>query len=60
MLETLERTNRFVVPLDRRGEWYRYHHLFGQLLRNELERSEPGPGARAQRVVRWPGASPTT
>ena len=40
-LESLERTNRFVVPLDRRGEWYRYHHLFGQLLRNELERSDP-------------------
>ena len=30
-----------MVPLDRRGEWYRYHHLFGQLLRKELERSEP-------------------
>ena len=41
MLETLARTNGFVVPLDRRSEWYRYHHLFGQLLRNELERSEP-------------------
>ena len=40
-LETLERTNGFVVGLDRRGEWYRYHHLFGQLLRTELERSEP-------------------
>ena len=40
-LERLERSNGFVVPLDRRGEWYRYHHLFGQLLRNELERSEP-------------------
>ena len=40
-LEMLERANRFVVPLDRRGEWYRYHHLFGQLLRSELERSEP-------------------
>ena len=40
-LETLERANGFVVPLDRRGEWYRYHHLFGQLLRNELERTEP-------------------
>ena len=40
-LETFERTNGFVVPLDRRGEWYRYHHLFGELLRNELERSEP-------------------
>ena len=41
MLETLERSNHFVVPLDRRSEWYRYHHLFGQQLRNELERSEP-------------------
>ena len=41
MLETLGRTNGFVVPLDRRGEWYRYHHLFGELLRDELERSEP-------------------
>ena len=40
-LESLERTNCFVVPLDRRGEWYRYHHLFSELLRTELERSEP-------------------
>ena len=40
-LETLERTNGFVVPLDRRAGWYRYHHLFAELLRNELERSEP-------------------
>jgi LuxR family transcriptional regulator, maltose regulon positive regulatory protein len=41
MLETLARTNGFVVPLDRRGEWYRYHHLFGELLRNELEHRQP-------------------
>jgi LuxR family maltose regulon positive regulatory protein len=40
-LEALERANCFVVPLDRQSEWYRYHHLFGQLLRNELQRSEP-------------------
>ena len=40
-LEALEHENCFVVPLDRRGEWYRYHHLFGELLRDELERSEP-------------------
>ena len=40
-LQSLERTNGFVVPLDRHGEWYRYHHLFGRLLRDELERSEP-------------------
>ena len=41
MLSRLGSTNGFVVPLDRTGEWYRYHHLFGQLLRDELERSEP-------------------
>jgi LuxR family maltose regulon positive regulatory protein len=40
-LEALEHTNGFVVPLDRQGEWYRYHHLFGQLLSKELEHSEP-------------------
>ena len=40
-LEELERANGFVVPLDRKGAWYRYHHLFGELLRNELEHSEP-------------------
>ena len=53
-LETLERTNSFLVPLDRRGEWYRYHHLFGQMLRNELERSEPAM-ARAlnSRAMAW-------
>jgi LuxR family maltose regulon positive regulatory protein len=40
-LETLARTNGFLVPLDRRGEWFRYHHLFRQLLRSELDRTEP-------------------
>ncbi len=53
-LESLERTNCFVVPLDRRGEWYRYHHLFGELLRKELESSEPDV-ARAlnARAMAW-------
>ena len=40
-LEKLAQGNGFVVPLDRRGEWYRYHHLFGELLRNDLDRTEP-------------------
>ena len=53
-LEALERTNGFVVPLDRRGEWYRYHHLFGELLRNELERSEPDVvPALNRRAMAW-------
>ena len=41
MLESLARSNLFLVPLDRTGEWYRYHHLFRELLRSELERLEP-------------------
>ena len=41
MLESLARSNLFLVPLDRTGEWYRYHHLFRELLRAELERLEP-------------------
>ena len=37
----LARSNAFVVPLDDRGEWYRYHHLFRDLLRAELKRRHP-------------------
>jgi LuxR family maltose regulon positive regulatory protein len=40
-LESLERSNLLLVPLDRRREWYRYHHLFRELLRAELDRREP-------------------
>ena len=41
VLEQLERRNLLVVPLDRRREWYRYHHLFRELLLSELRRREP-------------------
>jgi len=41
MLDELERRNLLVVPLDRRGEWYRYHHLLRDLLRADLRRSHP-------------------
>ncbi len=37
-LERLDRANLFIVPLDNRREWYRYHHLFGSLLRHRLAR----------------------
>jgi len=40
-LEALEEANFFVVPLDHHREWYRYHHLFRDMLRSELERVEP-------------------
>ena len=35
-LEELERANLFLVPLDNERCWYRYHHLFGELLRQRL------------------------
>ncbi len=41
ILESLARSNLFLVPLAGGGEWYRYHHLFQELLRAELTRAEP-------------------
>ena len=41
-LSGLEHSNLLLVPLDTRREWYRYHHLFGSLLRHELEATEHG------------------
>jgi LuxR family maltose regulon positive regulatory protein len=41
MLETLEQANLFVVPLDDEGRWYRYHHLFADVLRQRLRRAQP-------------------
>ena len=41
MLARIERSNLFLVPLDAKRRWYRYHHLFGELLRHELEQAEP-------------------
>ena len=41
LLDALSHTNLFLVPLDDRAEWYRFHHLFSQLLRVELEHREP-------------------
>jgi LuxR family transcriptional regulator, maltose regulon positive regulatory protein len=41
MLEHLDEMNLFVVPLDDRRSWYRYHHLFGELLKQILKKSYP-------------------
>jgi LuxR family maltose regulon positive regulatory protein len=57
-LELLERAvqdNLFLIPLDDRGEWFRYHHLFRDLLRKELQRRY-GPDARIELLglaARW-------
>jgi LuxR family maltose regulon positive regulatory protein len=53
-LAELAQSNLLLVPLDRRGQWYRYHHLFRDMLLAELERLEPGliPVLR-RRAARW-------
>ncbi len=40
-LEQLEQANLFVIPLDEERHWYRYHHLFADLLRLRLRQTEP-------------------
>jgi LuxR family maltose regulon positive regulatory protein len=42
ILETLERANLFLIPLDEEHTWFRYHHLFADALRIRLERTQPG------------------
>ena len=42
-LEYLERANLFLIPLDNERRWYRYHHLFADLLRQRLHQSIASP-----------------
>ena len=42
LLEELERRNLFVVALDDRAEWYRYHHLFADVLQRQARAGDPG------------------
>ena len=53
-LAGLARSNLLLVPLDRRGQWYRYHHMFQDMLLAELDRTEPdlAPVLR-RRAARW-------
>jgi LuxR family maltose regulon positive regulatory protein len=54
LLVELERSNLFLVPLDQRREWYRYHHLFSELLRLELASREPAlPVTLHRRAAAW-------
>ncbi|HSL45408.1 MAG TPA: LuxR C-terminal-related transcriptional regulator [Anaerolineales bacterium] len=41
LLESLERSNLFIIPLDNRRQWYRYHHLFADLLSSRLQSTNP-------------------
>jgi LuxR family maltose regulon positive regulatory protein len=51
VLAELARSNMFLVALDARGEWYRYHHLFGEVLKLELG-SQAAPELR-RRAADW-------
>ncbi|MEW5869618.1 MAG: LuxR C-terminal-related transcriptional regulator [Chloroflexota bacterium] len=46
VLEYLERANLFLLPLDDRREWYRYHRLFADLLRKRLSQQAPQAAVR--------------
>ena len=54
MLEQLETANLFIIPLDNERRWYRYHHLFADLLRSRLQELNPGQvRALHQRACQW-------
>ena len=54
MLETLERGNLFVVPLDDERRWYRYHHLFADALRARLAAGHAGRVSKLHAAAsRW-------
>ena len=53
-LERLERQDLFLVPLDNRREWFRYHHLFADFLREALNRRHPDKVPELhRRAARW-------
>ena len=51
ILHELEDANAFVTPLDTGRSWFRYHHLFADLLQLELRRTEPGAVTTLHRVA---------
>jgi LuxR family maltose regulon positive regulatory protein len=55
LLEHLEHANLFLVPLDERRQWYRYHHLFAEVLRARLlrEAGTAGLAALYRRASDW-------
>jgi LuxR family transcriptional regulator, maltose regulon positive regulatory protein len=55
ILEDLDAANLFLIALDDTRTWYRYHHLFGTLLRHQLERKvgQDGRAALHERASQW-------
>lgn len=48
LLQSLERANIFLIPLDSEHQWYRYHHLFAEFLRIRLSQTE-----NDEQIVAW-------
>ena len=54
VLESLERSNLFVIALDETRQWYRYHHLFADVLQRRLQQVEPSLVPKLhQRASTW-------
>jgi LuxR family transcriptional regulator, maltose regulon positive regulatory protein len=54
LISDVHRANLFVIPLDDERRWFRYHHLFGDLLRHELARTSPErPATLHRRAAQW-------
>ena len=54
MLEALERGNLFIIPLDDERQWYRYHHLFADVLASTLMAEQPDQvSALHRRASEW-------
>lgn len=53
MLSELERANLFIFPLDNAREWYRYHHLWRDLLRQRLGQTDMHAAVLHQRASAW-------
>jgi LuxR family maltose regulon positive regulatory protein len=51
MLEAIEQAGLFLVPLDEVRGWWRYHHLFADLLRSRLQQQRPGRVAALHRAA---------
>lgn len=60
-LESLSRSNQFLVPLDVQRRWFRFHHFFAQILRLELDQREPGAAVELhRRAAAWHREAGTT
>jgi len=58
LISDIHRANLFLIPLDDERRWFRYHHLFGDLLRHELTVHDPGqPTVLHRRAAEWYAAN---